>query len=99
MLEFYGAFCYSNQQTDWAYDLGRELLDNYGSIWGYLFGDGDFPDLSLSAGNLIKSANLFVGLGGMFVVEGAEFGCSCWKFGYGQFGFCLLDYTSNYIFL
>ena len=37
-----------------------------------MFGDGDFPDLSLSAGNLIKSANLFVGLGGMFVVEGAE---------------------------
>ena len=72
MLEFYGAFCYSNQQTDWAYDLGRELLDNFDSIWGYLFGDGDFPDLSLSAGNLIKSANLFVGLGGMFVVEGAE---------------------------
>ena len=72
MLEFYGAFCYSNQQTDWAYDLGRELLDNFDSIWDYLFGDGDFPDLSLSAGNLIKSANLFVGLGGMFVVEGAE---------------------------
>ncbi len=72
MLEFYGAFCYSNQQTDWAYDLGRELLDNFDPIWGYLFGDGDFPDLSLSAGNLIKSANLFVGLGGMFVVEGAE---------------------------
>lgn len=72
MLELYGAFCYSNQQTDWAYDLGRELLDNFDSIWGYLFGDGDFPDLSLSAGNLIKSANLFVGLGGMFVVEGAE---------------------------
>ena len=72
MLELYGAFCYSNQQTDWAYDLGRELLDNFDSIWGYLFGDGDFPDLSLSAGNLIKSVNLFVGLGGMFVVEGAE---------------------------
>lgn len=72
MLELYGAFCYSNQQTDWAYDLGRELLDNFDPIWGYLFGDGDFPDLSLSAGNLIKSANLFVGLGGMFVVEGAE---------------------------
>lgn len=40
MLEFYGAFCYSNQQTDWAYDLGRELLDNFDSIWGYLFGGG-----------------------------------------------------------
>ena len=41
MLEFYGAFCYSNQQTDWAYDLGRELLDNFDPIWGYLF-DGGF---------------------------------------------------------
>ena len=40
MLEFYGAFCYSNQQTDWAYDLGRELLDNFDPIWGYLFVGG-----------------------------------------------------------
>ena len=72
MQVIYGAFCYSNQQTDWAFDLGSELLDNFGPIWGYLCGVGDLPNMSLPATNFLKSANLFLGFGSLFVVEGAE---------------------------
>jgi hypothetical protein len=63
MQVIYGAFCYSNQQTDWAFDLGSELLDNFGPIWGYLCGVGDLPNMSLPATNFLKSANLFLGFG------------------------------------
>ena len=72
MQVIYGAFCYSNQQTDWAYDLGSELLNNFGPIWDYLCSNGDLPSLSLPATNFLKSANLFLGFGSLFVVEGAE---------------------------
>ncbi|WP_304102210.1 hypothetical protein [Methanobrevibacter ruminantium] len=72
MQVIYGAFCYSNQQTDWAYDLGSELLNNFGPIWDYLCSNGDLPNLSLPATNFLKSANLFLGFGSLFVVEGAE---------------------------
>ena len=71
-LEIFDTFCYSNQQTDWAYDLGSELLNNFGPIWDYLCSNGDLPNLSLPATNFLKSANLFLGFGSLFVVEGAE---------------------------
>jgi len=72
MQVIYGAFCYSNQQTDWAYDLGSELLNNFGPIWDYLCSNWDLPNLSLPATNFLKSANLFLGFGSLFVVEVAE---------------------------
>lgn len=64
-----GAFCYSNQQTDWALTLGSELLNSYGDIWSYLLGNGDLPNLSPPTMNMVKSCNFFLGMGAFFVVE------------------------------
>lgn len=64
-----GAFCYSNQQTDWALNLASELLGCSGDIWSYLLGDGDLPSLSLPTENMVKSCNMFLGMGALFVVE------------------------------
>ena len=69
-----GAFCYSNQQTDWALALGSELLNSYGDIWSYLLGNGDLPNLSPPTANMVKSCNFFLGVGGLFMLEGVEYG-------------------------
>lgn len=71
-MEIFDTFGDSNQQTDEAYDLGSELLDNFDPIWDYLCSNGDLPNLSLPVSNFLKSANLFLGFGSLFVVEGAE---------------------------
>ena len=62
-----GAFCYSNQQTEWAFTLGEELLSYYNSIWSYLLGNTmDFSLLNISTVKLIKSCNAFLSLGTLF---------------------------------
>ena len=69
--EFHGAFCYSNQQTDWAIFLGIELLQNKDSILLYFLGQYDLPNLSEPTENMVKSCKLFLGMGALFVVEDA----------------------------
>lgn len=60
-------FCYSNQQTEWAFTLGEELLSYYNSIWSYLLGNTmDFSLLNISTVKLIKSCNAFLSLGTLF---------------------------------
>jgi hypothetical protein len=41
-----GAYCYSDQQTEWGYDFGREFLENINSIGDLL--KGSYEDLGLS---------------------------------------------------
>ena len=32
-----GAYCYSNQQTEWSWDFGQALLDAKDDIWDFVF--------------------------------------------------------------
>ena len=53
-----GAFCYSNQQTEWASDLANELLSKYNQIINYLKGTNiNLDGLNVSTGSLLKSCN------------------------------------------
>lgn len=78
-----GAFCYSNQQTDWALNLASELLLNDNSILLYLLNQGDLPNLTLPTENMVKSCNFFLGMGALFVVEGVDFGTCVSSLGIG----------------
>ena len=49
------AYCYSNQQTEWAFTLGEELIDNCDLIWDYLNGlDVDICALNVSTQDMLK---------------------------------------------
>lgn len=62
-----GAYCYSNQQTEWAFDLGEELLLFADSIWSFLMGNmEDLSFLNSSTLKLVTSCNAFLSMGTIF---------------------------------
>ena len=61
------AYCYSNQQTEWAFTLGEELFDNSDLIWDYLNGlDANIDGLNISTQDMLRTCYGFSTLSTLF---------------------------------
>lgn len=67
-----GAYCYSDQQTEWACDLANEFLNKFGDISAYLSGSKtiDLSGFSDSVKGFLESANMIMMVGGCLAGEG-----------------------------
>ncbi len=62
IISYNGAYCYSNQQTDWACDFAHDMLDAKDDIWNFVFNNSFMDWANNDVLGILGSVSMSVGI-------------------------------------
>ncbi|MCQ2977840.1 MAG: hypothetical protein MJ232_07495 [archaeon] len=62
ITDFNGAYCYSNQQTEWSWDFGQALLDAKDDIWDFVFNNSFMDWVNNDVLGIVGGISMSVGI-------------------------------------